>query len=79
MTPGAMEALLAAGHIPPEFLLRHRNGDWGELDDEDRRANDQALVYGSRLFSAYATRLNERLWVITVRPDTRYRIAARSS
>ena len=28
MTPGAMEAMQAAGRIPPEFLLRHKQGDW---------------------------------------------------
>jgi hypothetical protein len=28
MTPGAGEALLAAQHVPPEFLLRHMHGDW---------------------------------------------------
>jgi hypothetical protein len=65
MTPGAGKAMRADGHIPPEFLLRHKHGDYGELDEEDRHANDQALVYGSRLFSSYTTRLNERLWVIT--------------
>ncbi len=27
-TPGAIEAMEAAGHIPPEFLLRHVNGEW---------------------------------------------------
>ncbi len=64
-TPGAMQAMEDAGHIPPEFLLRHHHGDWGELDEEDNQANEHALVDGTRLFSAYATRLRERLWVIT--------------
>ncbi len=27
MTPGAGGAMAAAGHIPPEFLLRHKRGD----------------------------------------------------
>src|SRR5690349_18259051 len=35
MTPGAQIAMTEAGHIPPEFLLRHKHGDWGDLDPED--------------------------------------------
>ena len=27
-TPGALAAIEQAGHIPPEFLLRHKHGDW---------------------------------------------------
>ena len=78
-TPGALETMERGLHIPPEFLLRHVHGDWGELDPADVRANEEAVRRGSRLLSAYHTRLGEKPWVITVRPDTRYRIAARSS
>ncbi len=35
LTPGASDALLAIHQIPPEFLLPHRHGHWGELDPED--------------------------------------------
>jgi hypothetical protein len=64
-TPGAVEAMQRGFHIPPEFLLRHKHGDWGELGDEDKQTNDQGLISGSRLLSAYTTRTSERLWVIT--------------
>jgi hypothetical protein len=64
-TPGALEALQAAGQDAGEFLRRHVTGDWGDLDDEDRQANDAALIDGSRLLSAYVTRKGERIWVIT--------------
>ncbi len=64
-TPGAQEALVVAAHLPIEFLLRHKRGDWGDLDQEDRRANEAALVHQSRLLSAYRTRLGAKLWVIT--------------
>src|SRR5689334_1109705 len=53
MTPGANEALLTAQQVPPEFLLRHKHGDWGELCAEDRRENERALLHGSRLLSSY--------------------------
>jgi hypothetical protein len=65
MTPGATEALFAAQQIPPEFLLRHVHGDWGELCAEDRRENERALRAGHRLLSAYRTRAESKLWVIT--------------
>ena len=65
MTPGASEALLASHQIPPEFLLPHKHGDWGELDFEDRRRNELALLHGRRLLSAYRTRADARLWVTT--------------
>ena len=34
-------------------LNRHVKGDWGDVDDADKQANDQALKGGERLLSAY--------------------------
>lgn len=34
-TPGALEALEAAGQDPMAFVARHHAGDWGELGAED--------------------------------------------
>ena len=34
-------------------LNRHVKGDWGDVDDEDKQTNDQALKQGTRLLSAY--------------------------
>jgi hypothetical protein len=64
-TIGAHNTLAAALHLPTEFLLRHKNGDWGELPEEDIRENEWSLANGARLFSAYRTRTDEKLWVIT--------------
>jgi len=63
-TPGALDA------IPMEemrhALGRHWSADWGDLEQEDREANDLALEEGSRLFSAYKTRAHETIfWIIT--------------
>jgi hypothetical protein len=68
-TPAALEALEDAGQSPGFFLDRHIQGDWGNLSDEDKQLNDQALVDGSRLLSAYKTLKGERLWVITEAAD----------
>ena len=55
-TPGALEALREAGQQPAEFLSTGTSrGDWGDLDEEDRRLNDEALVDGSRILSSYVT------------------------
>ncbi len=64
-TRGAIEAMREASHFPVEFLIRHKHGDWGELDPEDRAENERSLALGHRLLSAYDTRNKERLWVIT--------------
>ena len=68
-TPGALDALQESGQTPQFFLARHVRGDWGELGDEDKQANDQALVDGSRLLSAYRTLKGTRLWIITEAAD----------
>jgi hypothetical protein len=64
-TPGALHALQDDGQEAGEFLARHVTGDWGDLDDEDRQANDAALINGSRILSAYVTKKAKRIWVIT--------------
>ncbi len=76
-TPGAVEALHESDQSAMEFILRHVQGDWGdELCEEDRRLNDQALVDGSRLLSAYRTVKDVKLWVITEAQDDRGQRAA---
>ena len=68
-TPGALKALEESGQSPGFFLEKHASGDWGEVNDEDKRANDQALVDGSRLLSAYRTLKGVRIWIITEATD----------
>jgi len=64
-TPGALRALEAAGQSPGYFLDRHLAGDWGEVCDDDKRLNDEALVDGSRILSAYRTLKGVKIWIIT--------------
>lgn len=68
-TPGAVEVLKNAGQSAADFLKRHAQGDWGDLDEEDRQANEDALIDGSRILSAYRTSLGEKLWIITEAAD----------
>jgi hypothetical protein len=64
-TPGALDALERAAESAADYLARHASGDWGELDAEDRAANDAALTDGSRILSAYTLGTKERLWIVT--------------
>lgn len=41
----------------------------GDVCEEDRQANDQALLDGSRLRSAYRTSSGEKIWIITEAVD----------
>lgn len=65
ITPGALEELELANQSPWEFFARHIAGDWGVVNAEDAEANNQALVNGSRLLSAYVLTTNRKLWLIT--------------
>ena len=64
-TPGVLEALREAGHAPDELLRRHVSGDWGDLDEHDRKENVQALRNGSRILSAYHLPDGVKIWIIT--------------
>lgn len=63
-TPGALDHLASAGVSPATLLDRHARGDWGDLDHEDARLNDAALIHGTRLLSAYLV-AGEKVWIIT--------------
>ena len=68
-TPGALRALEQSGQSPADFLGRHVQGDWGCVDDEDKQLNDQSLIDGSRLLSAYKTLKGVKIWIITEAAD----------
>ena len=80
-TPGALDALEAAGQDGRQYLKRHQSGDWGEVCPEDYQCQSRAVANeqfrakpGSakqlrrscqRLMSAYALPTGAKLWVIT--------------
>ena len=63
-TPGALEALVEAGEDPLRYLARHQEGDWGDLDEHDRRENERSLEHGWRIVSSYRVG-GKTIWVIT--------------
>jgi hypothetical protein len=75
-TPGALAALRESGQTPQFFLSRHVRGDWGDVSNGDARCNDESLLDGSRLLSAYKTLKGSRLWIITeATDDSGHRVA----
>ena len=67
-TPGALRMLQQAGVAPMTLLARHAFGDWGDLCDEDKEANNLAVAIGDRIFSSYEVGVGlnaTKVWVIT--------------
>lgn len=62
-TPAALGVLSRTDIVTA--LRRHAAGDWGEVDDEDRAANDDALTTGGRLLSVYRSANGTAFWVVT--------------
>jgi hypothetical protein len=63
-TPGALRVITEAGEDPLHYLSRHRSGDWGDLDYQDRRENELSLRHGWRVVSSYP--VGEKcIWIIT--------------
>lgn len=51
-TPGVLD-VCDQTHLN-RCLLRHMHGDWGNVCDEDKALNNEALIQGDRVLSAYA-------------------------
>jgi len=62
-TPNALSKLTQADVL--RGLQRHQAGDWGDVDDPDREANNRALTEGNRLFSVYHSATGLKFWIIT--------------
>lgn len=64
-TPGAIETLAINDILALDLLSRHLCGDWGEVPQEDAKANQQALENGARILSSYTLADGARIWIIT--------------
>jgi hypothetical protein len=53
-------------HQITALLDRHAAGDWGDISEDDKAANNEAASSGDgRLFSSYFTPEHGKLWIIT--------------
>jgi hypothetical protein len=67
-TPGAIRMLEQAGVSAMTLLARHAFGDWGDLCEEDRDANERAVAFGGRVFSSYEVGVGlnaTKVWILT--------------
>lgn len=66
MTP-SVEAVMMEHKVSwIDLLKRHSNCDWGVLDPEDVKANEDALKYGNRILSSYPIpNTDEKIWIIS--------------
>ncbi len=65
ITPNAEESL-DVGSVAT-CIGRHVSGDWGDVDDEDKATNNEALILGNRVVSAYKDSQGVKFWIITER------------
>ncbi len=75
-TPDVLEAFRTLGQSPQEFLWRHVAGDWGDVDEHDRKENELSLRKSKawrrpmtqkpfRIRSAYTLKDGTKIWIIT--------------
>jgi len=59
----------ALSRLPLEEILvgigRHQAGDWGDVDEQDRQANERALIERTRIFSVYHAGNGTKFWITT--------------
>ena len=44
---------------------RHGAGDWGDVSDEDKQLNDEAIESSARIMSVYVSLKGVKFWIIT--------------
>jgi hypothetical protein len=63
-TPAALTCIANAGITPLDLIVRHANGDYGDIDRDDIAANLLAIKNGFRVLSMYRLPAG-RVYVIT--------------
>ncbi len=53
------------GYALLPYLIRHAQGDWGDVCKEDWKANEDALKNGLRLLSSCKLPNGKKIWIIT--------------
>ena len=63
-TPHALRFAVAESIDLLVLLVRHQSGDWGDVSEEDRESNEEALLMPLRIMSSYKFS-NDKIWIIT--------------
>ena len=64
VTVGVRELMNDETHGVIPLIGRHLNQDWGDVCEEDKQSNNQALINGGCLLSSYKLG-EETIWIIT--------------
>jgi hypothetical protein len=64
-TLGALAVLDHAGVNASILLMRHQDGDFGDIDEADRVANANAVRNHTRILSTYVLGRGIGIWIIT--------------
>jgi hypothetical protein len=64
-TPGVISALNCTGEEVTAYLTRYQHGDWGDIEDDERHSNDEAIRTGGQLMGSYILRDRTEIWIIT--------------
>jgi hypothetical protein len=68
ITPAALDVFEQVNISPDNIIQRHVLGDWGDMVDADKKANELAVEMGGRILSAYKMPGGNEVWV-TTEPD----------
>jgi hypothetical protein len=63
-TRGALETIKRLNVNPVALLIRHVQGDWGDLDEDDKKENEISVLRHLRILSTYKVG-DKKLWIIT--------------
>jgi len=63
-TPAVMQLFNGQANVLTGLLARHQSGDWGQLSNEDWKANEEAIKHGWRILSVYRIG-GVKVWIIT--------------
>jgi hypothetical protein len=66
VTPRAEAVLSQAGQSLQEFLRRHAEGDWTELNADQRALNEEGVRQGFNVVSHYRLAQGKRLMLVTL-------------
>ena len=65
ITLGAMLALIDTQTPLMPLIESHQSGDWGTMDEHDKKVNDAAVYEGQRIISSYRLRDGKPIWLLT--------------
>lgn len=64
MTRGISDFIKEENITLDEVMNRHVSGDWGDISEDDKQANEDGLDGGDRLLSAYELG-GRKIWIIS--------------